>query len=163
MTPGPPHQLNATPTACSAWFCWSVGLCDANATARSRSYTGLLMCLLMRSGPAIPAGAAHDLSRFCAGVRAVVNHLDAVDQHGRDAGRELVRLFERGIVGDRRGIEDEDVLLHPLLDEAAGRDRQARRDGRGRLAHRIFEGDHVLVAHVSAEQTRVVPVRARVD
>src|ERR1019366_3384138 len=148
MTPGPPHQLNAAATACNAWFCWRVGLCDADATARSRSYTGLLMRLLMRSGPAIPAGAAHDLSRFCAGVRAVVNHLDAVDQHGRNTGRELVRLFERRDIGDRRGIEDEEVRLHPCLDEAAVRDREARRDGRGPLAHCIFEGDHVLVAHV---------------
>src|SRR5689334_24791541 len=57
------------------------------------------------AGPPGPAGAVDEPTRFGAGVLAVFQHLHAVDEHVVDSGRELLGLFERGVVLDGRRIE----------------------------------------------------------
>src|SRR6188474_1440209 len=56
---------------------------------------------------------------FGAGVLAVFEHLHAVDEDVLHAGGVLVRLLEGGVVGDRRGVEDDHVSEHAFLEEAA--------------------------------------------
>src|SRR5947207_2923619 len=63
------------------------------------------------AGPAGPAGTAHEAARLGAGVLAAVQHLDAVDEHVVDAGRELFRLRERRVVLHFGGIEYDDVAI----------------------------------------------------
>ena len=50
-----------------------------------------------------------------AGVRAVLEHLHAVDEYMRHARRELVRLLERRVVGDLARIKHDDLGEFGLL------------------------------------------------
>ena len=91
-----------------------------------------------------------------------IEHRHAVDDDVQDAGRVLMRLLERRVIGDRLRIEDHDVGV------AFGRDAAAiprcRTATPARLViRRIASGklQHVVVAHVLAEHARERAVRAR--
>jgi len=53
----------------------------------------------------------HELAGLRAGVHALPYHLHAVDENVHDTRRELTRLVEGGMVGNRRRIEDDDVRV----------------------------------------------------
>src|SRR5690348_1454074 len=59
--------------------------------------------------PARPSWTAHEATRLGAGMLAVLQHLYAIDEHVLHTGRELLRLFEGGMVLDRGWVEDDDV------------------------------------------------------
>jgi len=65
------------------------------------------MVLLARApaGPAGPAGAADEAAGRGAGVLAVLQDLDAIDEHVVHSARELLRLGEGRGVADRRGVD----------------------------------------------------------
>ena len=50
---------------------------------------------------------------------AVGQHLRAIDEHVTHSDRVLVRLLERGPIGDRSWIEDGNVGEHAFAKEAA--------------------------------------------
>ena len=59
-------------------------------------------------------------------------------------------------------VEDDDVGEHALAEEAAAVELEVRGRQAGQPADRLLERDHLLVAHVLAEQPREVAVGARV-
>src|SRR5262245_8329213 len=67
---------------------------------------------------ALPPRPAHNLARFGAGVFAVTQDLDAVNEDVDDTGRVLVRLVKRRVVLDARRVEHGHVGEMPLLKSA---------------------------------------------
>src|SRR6185436_15045443 len=114
------------------------------------------------SVPAAPPGAAHDTARERAGVLAVAQREDAVDHHVAHAGGELTRRLEGGVVGDRGGVEDDDVGEVAGGEAAAVAQLQVLGRHRGEAADRLGQRHQLLVAHVAAKQPRHVAVGARV-
>ena len=104
---------------------------------------------------------AHDPARRRARVLAVAQHLHAIDEHVAHAGRVLVRLLERGVILDRRRIEDHDVRQHALGEPPAVLDAEVLGGQRGQSADAFFERDELLIAHVPPQQSREVAVGAR--
>src|SRR5690348_2165567 len=86
---------------------------------RPKADTRKLSLARASAGPAGPAGAVDEPTRFGAGVLAVFQHLHAVDEHVVDSGRELLGLFERRVVLDRGGIEHDHVAIIAGLEEPA--------------------------------------------
>src|SRR5688572_21193885 len=68
------------------------------------------------------------------GVFAVPENHRSVDDHIPHAGRVLMRLLERGAIGDRGGIEDDDVGEHAGPEEAALFELEV---GGGKAAHPV--------------------------
>src|SRR4029453_2907865 len=61
--------------------------------------------------PSGPARAANDAARLGAGMLAVLQHLDAIDEHVIDTGRQLLRLLERCVVLDGRRVEHDHIAV----------------------------------------------------
>src|SRR6187549_1081350 len=59
--------------------------------------------------PALPALPAHDAARGLSGRFTIRQGHATVDDHVGYARRELLRLLERRVILDRRGIEHDDV------------------------------------------------------
>ena len=53
------------------------------------------------------------------GVLSIFEDLHAIDKNVFHAGRVLVRLFEGGVIGNCRRIEDNNVSKHSLLEQPA--------------------------------------------
>src|SRR3954451_10410731 len=77
--------------------------------------------------PAGPAGTAYHAPRLGAGVLPALQHLHAVDEHVVDSRRQLLRLFERRMVLDRRRIEHDDVAVIAGPQEPALTNSEVRR------------------------------------
>ena len=74
---------------------------------------------LLRVSPAVVLRRQH-LARRRVRQLAVVDDGDAVHEHERDAGRVLMRLGERRLVGDGLQIDDDEI--RPVAGLDAGRD-----------------------------------------
>ena len=57
----------------------------------------------------LASGTPYGPSRLGAGVLTILQHLDAIDEDMPDADGILMRLFERGPVGDGGRIENHHV------------------------------------------------------
>src|SRR5581483_269291 len=112
--------------------------------------------------PARPPGTAHDLPRLGTRRFAVADHLYAIDEDVAHAGGELLRMVVGGVIGDRGGIEHDDVGEIAGSELAAILELEIVRGQRREAAHGIGERRHVLVAHVTAEEAREIAVGARV-
>ena len=58
-------------------------------------------------------------------MRAVLDHVHAVDPHVLDADRELMRFFEGGAVAHGGGIEEDHVRVEALAQQASITETQA--------------------------------------
>src|SRR5260221_2084724 len=103
----------------------------------------------------------HRASWLGSGVLAVLDHLHAVHEDVLHADRIGLRLLVGRRVGDGRGIEDDDVGIHPFLDQAAALEPEIARRQPGHPAHGLLQRYHLVLAHVLAEQAGEVAVRTR--
>src|SRR6185436_19233908 len=92
---------------------------------------------------------------------AVFQDLRAVDEYVAHADRVLMRVLERGSVGDSGWIEDDNVGEHALPDEAALLQLEVRGRQSAQPVDRLLERNHVLLSHVHAEEPGEVAVGAR--
>src|SRR5690348_4722225 len=53
--------------------------------------------------------STQQVARKGAGVLALIDHDNAIDDHRLDAFRVLVRIVKAGAVGDRLGVEDDEI------------------------------------------------------
>src|SRR3954465_8597566 len=93
--------------------------------------------------------------------RAVAQHDLAVHHDIDDPLPKLVRLLVRREIAHVRFVEHDDVCFHPRTQNAAIADADAIRGLRRHLAHRLFEREELLVAHVMSGHARGGAVRAR--
>src|SRR5437899_859936 len=113
---------------------------------RSRAYfTRITSCQQSLNPCSALAPPSQDAPGKHASVVAAVHDHLAVDQHGGDADRVLVRVIVGRAVGDAGGIEDRDVrpgafAQHTAVAEAEGRGRRARRlvDGGGKAQEPVL-------------------------
>ena len=73
----------------------------------------------------------------------------------------LLRLLKRRAILDGRRIEHGDVGEHSFPEKATVLQAQVGRRQRAQPAHRFAQGNHLFLAHVFSEDTREVPVGAR--
>src|SRR5258708_3589225 len=92
---------------------------------------------------------------------ALLAPLHAVHEDVLHADRIGMRLLVGRRVGDGRGIEDDDVGIHPFLDQAAALEPEIARRQPGHPAHGLLQRYHLVLAHVLAEQAGQVAVRTR--
>src|SRR5262245_21810560 len=84
---------------------------------RRISWRGVSFSVRWRSGSRLSlfarlrlvALASDNLTRLCPRRLAILQHLNAIDPDVLHAGGQLVRLLERGVIGDRRRIETDDI------------------------------------------------------
>jgi len=77
--------------------------------------------------PPRPARPANETAGLGTGVFAVLQDLGAVDEDVADAGRELHRFLERGVVLHCRGVEDDDVGIIAVAKDSAALDAEIGR------------------------------------
>src|SRR6185312_5153716 len=110
-------------------------------------------------GPA-PGAPAHRASargarRLAAAQRPHAVHPDVVDARG-----ELLRLLVGGVILDRVRVEHHDVGIVARLELTAIRERQGRGGQCGELADRLWQRQHVIVAHVLGQYAGEVAIGA---
>ena len=85
----------------------------------------------------------------------------AVDDHVRDADRELARLVVGRRGADGRGVEQHEVRREAVREHAAVAEAEACRRHPGHAVDRLLEAEQPLLAHELAEDPRVRAVRPR--
>src|SRR6266566_3307033 len=108
--------------------------------------------------PRPPEAAARTRAREL----ALLQYHLAVHQDVLDADGRLVRLLERRVIHDRRGIEDGDVGEHPGTHETPIGEAHPLRRERRHLAYRELERKQLQVAGIVAEDSRECAVGAGV-
>ena len=109
---------------------------------------------------AAPSWAVYDASRCGAGVIAVRQHPVPIDPDIAHADRKLVWIGEGGAIADGFRIEDHHVGVETSLQKTAIANAQPRRHGPAHLADRVFQGEHLLLAHILAQHARVGAIGA---
>src|SRR4051812_42282379 len=99
--------------------------------------------------------------RARAGELTLPQHDLSVHDHVLDADGRLVRILERGAIGDGLRIEHGDVGEHARTNQPALAESNALRGERSHLSHRVLERHELLFAYVTAEDPRERSVRAR--
>src|SRR5215472_18301283 len=107
--------------------------------------------------PRAPQGA----SGFGAGVLAVLDYLDAIYKNVFHPSGVLLRLLKGGAIGNRRGIECDDVGEHALFNETAMVQSEVCGWQAAQSPDRLGHGNHFFVAHVLAENARERSISAR--
>ena len=105
--------------------------------------------------------APQRLTSLRAGVLAVVDRHDAVDEHPLDARRKLHRLLVRRAILQRVVVEDRDVRPIADGDRSAIRETHPRRRPAGHLANRFGQREDVPLLHVARDDARKVSEAAR--
>src|SRR5437667_8937249 len=103
-----------------------------------------------------PEGAAG----FAAGVLAVFENLNAVDENVSDADGILVRLLEGSTVGDSLRIENHYVCKHAFLDKSAVIEPEVCSGQSRKPVHSFRKGNDFFFADVFAEQAGEVAIGA---
>jgi len=62
----------------------------------------------------VPAGAFDKSAWCCAGMFTITQDLSAIDEHMKNTGSQLVRVFEGGLVNHGFRIEDDDICVVTL-------------------------------------------------
>ena len=93
---------------------------------------------------------------------SVLQHLHAVDEDVSNADRVLMRLLERGAIGDGGGIKHNDIRVHARFDESTAIETEIGRRQRSEFTDRLGQREHVFVAHVLAKDARETAVCTRV-
>src|SRR5947199_254724 len=105
--------------------------------------------------------ATQDLSGQRSGVLAAVHDGDAVDDHRHDPDRILVRLIERGPLGDGLRVEHCDVRPVPRPEEAPGDETDGRRRPARHFMDRLGQRQQSQLAHVLPQDPRERAIAAR--
>ena len=100
------------------------------------------------AGPAGPARASNDTARLGAGMPAVLEDLNAIDEYVVHPCRQLIGLLEGRMVGDRCGIEYDNVGIIARVKRPALPDPDITRRKRGQTAHGVLERRDMLIAHL---------------
>ncbi len=111
--------------------------------------------------PAGPARAPDHPTRRRARGLAVGQHARPVHEQVMHTRRVLVGVLEGRVIGDRRGIEDDDVGVETGPELAASMEREVAGGQGSELPNRLFQRGDALLAHVLAQQPGEVAVRAR--
>src|SRR5207248_7438036 len=112
----------------------------------------LRVCML--SWPIASLMASDDDSRTFARVAAVIEHDLPVDDDRTDSDRVLKWFREGGAVGHGRRIEDHQIGGEAVSDQASIGEVKLPRRQTGHFVDGLLERDHVLFAHVLAEDAR---------
>src|SRR4029450_5975396 len=99
--------------------------------------------------------------RSGARVLAVFEHLHAIHENVLRANRVLMRLLERGAIGNRRRIEYDDIREHSLFNETAMIEAEICRRQSAQPANGFFQRDHFFIPHVFAKEACEISIRSR--
>jgi hypothetical protein len=101
-----------------------------------------------------------DLSRLRAGVFALAQNLNAIDEHIANSSCILMRLLERRMVLNVGGIEDYDIGEVARLERAAAVELEVLGGERTQLPYGCLQRNQLLIADILAQQPGDVVIRA---